>query len=347
MSRHAWSSNIGRHRRRSFVPTGVFALLVSTATALEGAEISASATARWGSLTSTFEQQSLSGVPLGANATTGVVSVDSGAIKAAGVATSSLATNSVGASSAWVGSSVLTTPNSGPARRTFATGRIDIDDTLVVESSVLAAGSPVQVNFTLAVAGSVSASHTRVQGGFGNEARSLATVEGSVTHLGGPGASVFISDGDHRAFVGTSGTVLAGALGLFDPATPTLTFSVDTEVGATLRFFMRVRADVNGDVSPATPSPSEPLQNQSGSAGAQVGLAFGATAGTPDVVLASSLFGGAFPLASQATVTQALLGQPAAPVVVPVPAAWMLLALALPGLVTPGAYMRGRTVRDV
>ena len=316
---------------------GLACLAVVLVSEAGAAEVLASASARWGSSSSTFEQQSVSGITLGLNDTTGVLAVDSGAIQAAGVATSTLASNSIGAASAWAGTSVLTTPNSGPVRTTFATGRIEFDDTLLVESAILPDGTPVQISFALAVAGSLSASHSLAQGGQRNQARSVLSVQGSVTPVGGSvSTSEFISDSDNVAFLGTDGSILSNAVGLLDPGTPTLNFNIDTEVGATLRFIIRLTADVFGGASPASQGPFDPLENQNGAASAQLGLAFGATAGNGQVQLASELYAGAFPLASQATVANALLGQPASPVVIPLPPALYLFATALAGLLSRG-----------
>ena len=296
------------------------------------AEITASATARWGSGNSTLDEQSVSGIPLPANGTTGIQFVSNGDLSATGVGTSSLFTNSIGGAAAWAGTSILSTPNSGPNWTTFSTGRVDFDDTIIVQSNLLAIGTPVQIDFALAAASSLAATHTVAQGGTKNEARAELRINGSVTTVGGPGDSVFISSGDHNAHLGTNGSVLSLQSGLLDPNTPTLNFTFDTEVGAELRFFMRITANAIGGVGPQSPTPFAPLENQSGLASAQLGLAFGGTANSPDVLLQSALFGGAFPLASQATVAAALLGQPAAPVVVPLPPALLLMVAVIPSL---------------
>ena len=309
----------------------VFAAIGAT-TQAGAAEITSSATARWGSGNTTFDEQSVSGITLPANGTSGVQSVSNGDLSAAGVGTSSLANNSIGSAAAWAGSSILTTPNSGPNWTTFSTGRVDFDDSIIVQSNLLAIGTPVQINFALAAASSLAATHTVSQGGTKNEARAELRINGSVTTVGGPGDSVFISSGDHNAQLGTNGTILSLQSGLLDPNTPTLNFTFDTEVGAELRFFMRITANAIGGVAPNAPTLFAPLENQSGFAAAQLGLAFGGTANSPDVILQSALFGGAFPLASQATVVAALSGQPPPPVVVPVPPALAMMLTILPGL---------------
>ena len=309
----------------------IFAVVGATMPA-GAAEITSSATARWGSGNTTSDEQSVSGITLPANGTSGVQAVSNGDLSAAGVGTSSLATNSIGGAAAWAGSSILTTPNSGPNWTTFSTGRVDFDDSIVVHSDLLAIGTPVQINFALAAARSLTAGHTVSQGGTRNEARAELRINGSVTTVGGPGESVFISSGDHNAHLGTNGTLLSVQSGLLDPNTPTLNFTFDTEVGNELRFFMRITANAIGGVAPSSPTPFAPLENQSGFAAAQLGLAFGGTANSPDVTLQSALFGGAFPLANQATIAAALSGQPPSPVVVPVPPAIAMMVTVLPGL---------------
>ena len=305
---------------------------LGAAASASAADITSSASARWGSGNSTTDEQSVSGIPIPANGTSGIQAVSNGDLSAAGVGTSSLATNSIGGAAAWAGTSILFTPNSGPNWTTFSTGRVDFDDSIIVDSSVLAPGTPVQIDFALATASSLSATHSVSQGGTKNQARAELRVNGSVTTVGGPGDSVFISSGDNRADLATSGSILSITSGLLDPNTPTLNFTFNTEVGAELRFFMRITANAIGGVAPQSSAPFAPLENQNGFASAQLGLAFGGTANSPDVVLQSALFGGAFPLASQATVAAALLGQPPAPVVVPIPSALALMLTVFPGL---------------
>lgn len=310
----------------------ILVAVICTTVPASAAQITSSATARWGSGNTTLGEQSVSGVLLPADGTTGIQTVSNGDLTAAGVGTSSLATNSIGGAAAWTGTSILFTPNSGPNWTTFSTGRVDFDDTINVQSNVLATGTPVQINFALAAAGSLAAAHTVSQGGTKNQALAELRISGSVTTIGGPGNSFFISAGDHRAHLGTSGSVLSQNSGLLDPNTPILNFTFDTEIGAELRFFVRIIADAIGGVGPQSPTTFAPLENQSGFASAQLGLAFGGTANNSQVILQSALFGGAFPLANQATVAAALLGQPPSPVVVPLPSALALMVTVVPGL---------------
>ncbi|MEQ8662403.1 MAG: hypothetical protein RLW62_16430, partial [Gammaproteobacteria bacterium] len=310
---------------------GALALFLATAVPAGAAELSANSTARYGSLTSTLAEDAVSGFALPPDGTTGIQSVSDGNISAAATATTSLSSNSIGAASGWAGTSILTTPTSGPIRTAAGIAQADFDDTLTVTSGVLAPGTPVTVNFSLFAAGLVSANHTIAQGGTGNQAFAQATISGSVTTLGGPGESFFISSGTNRAFIGTDGSILSGASGLLDPVTPSLDFSLNTKVGDQLRFRLRARTDAIGGVAPRSiTGPFGPFVNQNGAANAALGLAFGATAAHQDVTLASALYGGSFPLASLATLSAALQGQPPAPI--PLPAALPLMLPALVGL---------------
>jgi len=283
----------------------------------EAAQLYANSTARYGSGNTTLAEDAVSGFSLPADGTTGVQSVTNGSIGAAATGSASLSSNSIGAASAWGGTSILSSPTSGPIWTTVGIAEVTFIDTLSVTSSVLAPGTPVTVNFSLAASSLLAANHSISQGGTNNQALAEAQVSGSVTTLGGPGESFFISSGDHRAHLGTSGSLLSLATGLLDPTTPTLDFSINSKVGDDLQFFLRVRTNAIGGVAPrSVPGPFGPLVNQNGAANAALGLAFGATAASPDVTLASALYGGSFPLASLATLSAAQSGQP---VVAPIP----------------------------
>ncbi|MEQ8232646.1 MAG: hypothetical protein RLW61_18775 [Gammaproteobacteria bacterium] len=296
------------------------------------AQLYANSTARYGSGNTTLDEDAVSGFALPADGSTGIQAVNNGSLGAAATGTAALSGNSIGAASAWAGTSILTTPNSGPIWTTVGIAEVTFIDTLAVTSTVLAPGTPVTVNFSLAAAGLVTANHSISQGGTNNQATAEALISGSVTTLGGPGESYFISSGDHRALLGTSGSVLSLANGLLNPATPTLDFSVNSKVGDELQFFLRVRTNAIGGVAPrSVTGPFGPLVNQNGAASAALGLAFGASATSPDVALASELYGGSFPLASLATLSAALGGQPVvAPI--PLPPAALLLAGPLLGI---------------
>lgn len=313
------------------IRVALVALILTMAAPAGAAQLSANSTARYGSGNTTLAEDAVSGFILPPDGSTGIQSVSNGSIGAAATATTSLSSNSIGAASGWAGTSILTTPTSGPIWTTVGIAQTDFDDTLTVSSSVLAPGTPVTVNFSLFASGLVAANHSISQGGTNNQARAEAIISGSVTTLGGPGESYFISSGANRAFVGTDGSILSDATGLLDPATPSLDFSLNTKVGDQLRFFLRIRTNAIGGVAPRSiTGPFGPLVNQNGAANAAIGLAFGATAASQDVTVTSALYGGAFPLASLATLSAALQGQPPAPI--PLPAALPLMLPALIGL---------------
>lgn len=316
-----------------YATRGTVLLLGIAMLPVQAAQLSANSTARYGSGNTTLAEDAVSGFALPADGSTGLQSINNGSLGAAATGSASLSSNSIGAASAWAGTSILSSPTSGPIWTTVGIAEVTFIDTLSVTSSVLAPGTPVTVNFSLAASSLLAANHSVSQGGTNNQALAEALVSGSVTTLGGPGESFFISSGDHRGLLGTSGSLLSLASGLLDPSTPTLDFSINSKVGDDLQFFLRVRTNAIGGVAPrSVTGPFGPLVNQNGAANAALGLAFGATAASPDVTLASELYGGSFPLAALATLSAAQAGQPVvAPI--PLPPAVLLLIAPLLGIV--------------
>ncbi|MEM7294616.1 MAG: hypothetical protein AAF420_14645, partial [Pseudomonadota bacterium] len=295
----------------------------------------------------TISQQRVSNVDLGPNGTTGDQLVNAGGTAIATSASSSLNASSVGATSAYLGTSILSAPNSSPNRNLLGSAYTRHQDMLTITSSTLNIGDPVQIQFALAVSWAASASHSSSQGGTKNFSQAQAWINGAVSTTNGPGSNYQISSSEHNVFFSTTGNTTSRILGVFDPMSPILNFTYDSKVGDILAFNFDARADVTGAFVGVSSGPGTgTLDNTLGSAFSSLGVAFGAVAtdasvvssasfsgssnsALADIVITSALNGGnPFPSLDQATVANALLGQPPSPIPLPPSVLMLLPALA-------------------
>lgn len=277
----------------------------------------------------------ISGYSLPANGTTPSVALNAGLLSADGDATSKMSTGTLVVSGLVAGAS--NTPLDNHNYYVSGGGSINYSDTLTLSSASLPSGTPVTLTFSFEIAYNATAQHTigtllgpnQQQ----NNARYLLAVgAGAADSFGG--GSFFMDSNLNKAYFDTapgSGT----KVGIFT-GTQHVDFTVGSQVGHTVNFGLNIQASAYLDVAPASLTGFGPLMNESGSAIAQLGTAFGASADNPAVVLSSAKLGGAFPAASFANPMNAAAA-------VPEPGAiGVVTALGLLGFSAAGGWKRNR-----
>ena len=309
--------------------------VLSCAPAAEAQIFTASASTGYGSGNTGFGGTVFSGYPLPANGTTPSVALSAGLLSADGDATSKMSTGTLSVSGMVGGAS--NTPVDNHNYYVSGGGSINFNDTLTLSSSSLPAGTPVTLTFSIEIAYVATAQHTigtllgsnQQQ----NNARYLLAVGAGASDTFG-GGSFYMDSNLNKAYFDTapgSGT----KLGIFT-GTQHVDFTVGSQVGHTVSFGLSIQASASLDVAPASLTGFGPLLNQSGSALAELGTAFGASADNPAVVLSSAKLGGAFPAASLANPMNAAAA-------VPEPGAvGVVTALGLVGFSAAGAWKRNR-----
>jgi hypothetical protein len=304
-------------------------LTLSMANTHAATTVTSNVFARFGSGNSILAEDGVSGFILPDDGSTGLQQVQNTHLDVVGEGTASLANNAIGVASGWLGASVIDHPPNGGTIWFLASGAfVRYDDMLTVSSSTLPIGTPVQIQFSLQVASSMSVDHSVLPGNNNNNSFSQGFVDTAVINTFGP--DFFLNENANHAIVDTTTSIADFQLGLMNPATPHLDFTINALVGDSLRFLAEATVRTNGNLAPITVSLNPiTLDNTTGAATASIGLAFGATSLTPGVTLLSEHLGDEFPAAALADAAHAALGMPVVPIPVPGVAPLLTVALAV------------------
>lgn len=306
----------GRHAFLCF-----FAVICASATldALAASVLMSNASARYGSGNTTHAEDGVSGFPLPDDGTSGLQQVQNSHLYLAAEGTANLSGNAIGAAAGWIGASVIDyPPNGGTAWMLFAGTFTRYWDMILVDSSTLAVGTPVQLQFSLHVASSVIATHSFFPGSNTNHTQAHGFIDSAIRFQSND-PDFFLNENSNLKLIDTRTSVADSELGLINPATPHLDIFIDAAVGDNLFFAAEATVRTSGGLAPRTVSVSPlVLDNQEGFTYAAIGLAFGASSLTPGVTLRSERLGGnSFPDAALADGVTAALGMPAVPVPIP------------------------------
>jgi hypothetical protein len=278
-------------------------------------ELTSSANSRFGSGNTTLGSAGVSGFNLPDDGTTGVQLAINSNLAVAAIGSANLSSNAVGAASAWIGASVIDAPSGGggTAWNLIGGSKVKFFDDIDVTSATLSAGTPVQIQFSLEIAGSFFVDHSAVPGSMtSNNAFAIGSVD-VATFVQNRTADRFDLDPNlNKAIRDSTGIIVDQNLGLFDPNTPHLDYNFEAEVGDVLAFVVEINVRTDGHLTPK--SVNDVLQNMTGEAFGSIGLSFGATPLDADVTLMSARYQDSFPAASLANATNALIGMPVNPV---------------------------------
>lgn len=298
-----------------------------------------SAFGRYGSGNTTLGQQSVSGVPLADDDTTGLQQAQNYHISAGSTGNSFLTGNAISATG---GHLVASDCPNDPLNYNFSSsGGVQYLDSITVVSPTEPAGTMVTVQFSLEVAYSAGANHS-LAGQMSSTNRSMA--KGYVsTFVSGWSDSHYVDPSFNKVIIDTYDLDNITA-GLFTGAQH-LDFEIDAEVGEEISFSLTVDADTLGAVSAYSPEPYEPWQNAVGMAYSTVAIAFGASVISPtplEFELLSQRTGQNFPSASSANAAAAQFAMPSNGYIPEPSTLMMLLAIGSFGLL---AFARQRSPR--
>jgi hypothetical protein len=278
-------------------------------------ELTSSANARFGSGNTILGSAGVSGFNLPDDGTTGVQLAINSNLAVAAIGSANLSSNAIGAAGAWIGASVIDAPGGGggTAWNLIGGSRTKFFDDINVTSATLSAGTPVQIQFSLEVAGSFFVEHSAVPGSMtSNNAFAIGSVD-VATFVQNRTADRFDLDPNlNKAIRDSTGIVADQNLGILDPNNPHLDYNFEAEVGDVLGFVIEINVRTDGHLTPK--SVNDVLQNMIGEAYGSIGLSFGATPLDADVMLMSARYQDQFPAASLANATNALIGMPVNPV---------------------------------
>lgn len=223
-----------------------------------------------------------------------VLSVDSAIV-------SSLTGNAIGVGSTVDGTSAV---GVGSLRNATGGGYLDYEDAIVIQSATLPAGTPVDVTFSFYAANVTMLSHTAFgESHYGGAENGVGVDYQFSGRISSPGFdTILISNGDNRFLQGEDLLVPGTTTGIMDPATPLFDAVFSTEVGATVTLDFRTFARIGVSVWSSGVGQVEVHQGQAIGA---VAIAFGADASNGAVDLQSTLYGGTFPDAAQANLSNA------------------------------------------
>ncbi len=278
----------------------------------------------YGSGNTTIAQQSVAGVALADDDTTGLQQVQNYHISAGSSGDSFLSGNAIAAIG---GHLVASDYPTDPLIYSFSSGGgVQYLDSILVTSASAPAGTMVTVQFSLHVAYSAGAEHS-LAGEMSTNNYSLA--KGIVSALAsGWHGSHYVDPSSNNVVINTY-DLTHTTVGLFTGAQH-LDFLLDAEVGEELSLSVTVDADTAGKVSAYAPGPYDPLENAAGQAYSTVAVAFGASvisfpaaaAWEPaEIELISQRLGATFPSSASANASAAEAAMPANPYM-PEPLPW-------------------------
>lgn len=286
-----------------------------------------SAYGRYGSGNTTIAEQSVAGVALADDDTTGLQQVQNYHISAGSCGDSILSGNAIAAIG---GHLVASDYPTDLLNYSFASGGgVMYLDSILVTSDSAPAGTMVTIQFSLQVAYSAAADHSLSgESSFNNYSLAMGIVSALASGMHG---SHHVSSADNNVVINTS-SLTHTMVGLFTGAQH-LDFLLDAEVGEEISFSVTVDADTNGKVAVY----DNPAQNAVGQAWSTVAVAFGASvisspapASGPtepaEIQLISQRMGATFPSSALANALAAEAAMPENPYV-PEPATMSLLAL--------------------
>ena len=301
--------------------------------------LNGSAFGGYGSGNTTLGHQSVSGVALADDDTTGLQQAQNYHISAGSTGNSFLTGNAISATG---GHLVASDYPNDPLNYNFSSGGgVQYLDSITVASPTEPAGTMVTVQFSLEVAYSAAANHSLAgQYDSGNYSMAKGYVSAFVS---GWSDSHYVDPNLNKVIIDTYDLDNITA-GLFTGAQH-LNFVIDAEVGEEISFSLTVDADTQGDVRMYTLD--ENVLNGVGTAYSTVAVAFGATVISSEggvaeeFELQSQRMGQNFPSAAIANAVAAQFAMPSN-VYVPEPSTLMMLAVGSLGLL---AFARRRSLR--
>lgn len=279
----------------------------------------------YGSGNVTYASDGANGIPLAPDGSNSA-QVQNPHLLVAATGSANLSNNAIGAACGYLGASVIDWPPTGPPYTggtkwwLGGTGSTMFRDLITVESTTLAAGTPVQIQFSIHATSSLLAEHTNTPGG---DAWAMAFIDMGINITNRGADSFYLDASQHRAIRDNSDGTSENS-GVLNPNTPQLSVPFDAQVGDIIAFTVEAEARTSGELAPITVGTNPlVLDNAVSSSKASVGLAFGGTSLTPDVTLSSEKYAAEFPFATSANAANAAAGEPA---MIPEPTTLTLLA---------------------